>query len=290
MIKTNKERIPIISVIGEISMPIRRFPYTISHEGELFAFPGTGGITYNVKVGDKVFGWVGDHIEPGVSIKLKDENENRALNTYACIGNEAIVVSGDAKGSKGYVTGKHGGIEHILVYFSKEVLEKLVIGDKIQIKARGQGLKIEDLDEVIFYNLDPDLLERMTEIGLRIKNGILFFPVTHIISPEIMGSGLGSIATSSGDYDITTQDEESIKKYGLEDLRFGDIVALQNTDNRYGRCLKKGAISIGVVVHSNCVIAGHGPGVTTIATSVKGKIKPVKNKKANIGYLLGILE
>jgi hypothetical protein len=105
-----------------------------------------------------------------------------------------------------------------------------------------------------------------------------------------MGSGLGSIATSSGDYDITTQDEESIKKYGLEDLRFGDIVALQNTDNRYGRCLKKGAISIGVVVHSNCVIAGHGPGVTTIATSVKGKIKPVKNKKANIGYLLGILE
>lgn len=290
MIKTNKERIPIISVIGEISMPIRRFPYTIGHEGDLFAFPGTGGIIYNVKVGDKVFGWVGDHIEPGVSVKLKDENENRALNTYTCIGNEATVVGGDAKGNKGYVTGKHGGIEHILLYFPQSVLEKLVIGDKIQIKARGQGLKIEGLDDIIFYNLDPEILERMSEIGLKIKNGVLQFPVTHIISPEIMGSGLGSITTSSGDYDITTQDKESIKRYGLEDLRFGDIVALIDTDNRYGRCFKKGAISIGVIVHSNCVIAGHGPGVTTIATSIKGEINPIKDKKANIGYILEILE
>ncbi|MEO0102169.1 MAG: DUF4438 domain-containing protein [candidate division WOR-3 bacterium] len=284
-LKTNKVNLPCISVMGEVAPPKRRFPYTIDYKGEPKVFPGTGGIIYNIKVGDRVFGWVGDHLEPGVSIKVKDEDENRALNTYACIGNSAKVISGEAKGEKGFVTGKHGGIEHILVYFPEEVLEKLAIGDKIQIKAIGQGLAIEDFPWVKFYNLDPDLLARIDPV---IKNGFLYFPVTHTLPPEIMGSGLGGATTSTGDYDITTQDEGMIKKWRLDELRFGDIVCLQDTDNTYGRCLRKGAVSIGVVVHANCVIAGHGPGVTTIATSSRGRIKPILNKKANIAhYLLG---
>ena len=71
-------------------------------------------------------------------------------------------------------------------------------------------------------------------------------------------------------------------------LKFGDIVAIEDTDNSFGRCFKPGAMTIGVVVHSDCVLAGHGPGVTTIATSKEGKIKPVINKNANIGYYLKI--
>ncbi len=282
-IKTNKDKLPVISVLGEVAPPKRRFPYTIDHEGKPKVFPGTGGIVYNIKVGDRVFGWVGDHLEPGVSIRVKDEDENRALNIYTCIGNSAKVVSGEAKGANGFVTGKHGGIEHILVYFEEETLEKLVIGDKIQIKACGQGLEIENLPGVKFYNLDPHLLEKLV---IEIRKGILFFPVTHILPPEVMGSGLGSLSTASGDYDITTQDEKTIKKLRLGELRFGDIVCLLDTDNTYGRCLKKGAVSIGVVVHANCVIAGHGPGVTTIATSQEGKIRPIFNKKANIANYL----
>ncbi len=103
-----------------------------------------------------------------------------------------------------------------------------------------------------------------------------------------MGSGLGSETAASGDYDITTQDPEMIEKYGLNKIRFGDIVYLENTDNTFGRCYKKGAGTVGVVVHADCVIAGHGPGVCTIATSVKGKIKPIINKNANIAYYLKI--
>lgn len=286
MIKTNAEKIIKISVIGQIASPTRRQNYRLTHQGEPTVFPGTGGITYNVQVGDLVFGWVGDHIEPGVSIKNKDESENRALNLYTCIGNTAYVISGEAKGKTGIVTGKHGGIEHILVWFPKPVIEKLAIGDQIQIRAQGQGFIVYDLPDVKFFNLDPELFFK---INPKIKNGVIEFPVTHILPPTIMGSGLGSETAASGDYDITTQDESAIKQYQLNTLRFGDIVFLQDTDNTYGRCYKKGASSVGVVVHANCVIAGHGPGVTTIATSVKGKIKPIINKNANIAKYLDII-
>lgn len=285
--KTNREKLVVISVLGEVASPRPRTPYRITHDGEPKVFPGTGGITYNIKVGDLALGWVGDHIEPGVSIRNLNEKdyENSGLNLYACIGNPAFVVSGDAKGAKGYVTGKHGGIEHVLVWFDKETLEKLVIGDKIQIRACGQGLEIEDFPLVKFYNLDPELFDKM---GVKLVNGVLEYPVTHIIPPELMGSGLGSISAASGDYDITTQDNELINRLGLFKLRFGDVVFLADTDNTYGRCFKKGAASVGVVVHSNCVIAGHGPGVTTIATSAQGAIKPIINKDANIANYLNL--
>jgi len=103
-----------------------------------------------------------------------------------------------------------------------------------------------------------------------------------------MGSGLGSASVASGDYDITTADSETIHKLGIDKLRFGDIVAIDNTDNRYGRCYRKGAVTIGVVVHSDCILAGHGPGVTTIMTAKTGKIAPVVDKKANIAHYLGL--
>ncbi|MEO0132135.1 MAG: DUF4438 domain-containing protein [candidate division WOR-3 bacterium] len=285
MLKTNKDKLIVISVIGQIASPTRRQNYRLNHQGEATVFPGTGGITYNVKVGDPVFGWVGDHIEPGVSVKNKDENENRALNLYSCIGNKAYVLTGEAKGSIGVVTGKHGGIEHILIWFPDRVIEKLTIGDTIQIRACGQGLQVINLPEVKFFSIDPNLL---IKINPQLKNGYLEFPVAHIIPPVLMGSGLGSETAASGDYDITTQDYNMIKTLKLESLRFGDLVYLADTDNTYGRCYKQGAASVGVVVHSDCIIAGHGPGVTTIATSATGKIRPKLNKNANIAYYLNL--
>ena len=108
-----------------------------------------------------------DHVEPGVSVKNIERADsytqgyNRTFNALACIGNEALIVSGDAKGEKGVVTGKHGGIEHILIDFPPETLERLVIGDKILVKAYGQGLELLDYPEIKVMNLDPDLLLKM---------------------------------------------------------------------------------------------------------------------------------
>lgn len=281
--KTNSEKLVKMSVQGLVSPPLKRQQFTVKNDGEPVILPGVGGITYNVKVGDSVMGWVGDHVEPGVSVKISGSNEklleNSALNILTCIGNKARVVSGDAKGAEGFVTGKHGGIEHVLVYFDDETLEKLIIEDKILFKSWGLGLKIDELPEVKVMNLDPDL---MAKLPLKANHGVLEIPVAGIIPPELMGSGLGSASAYSGDYDLTTADRVILEELGLANLRFGDFVALTDTDNSFGRCFKRGAVSIGVVVHSDCVLAGHGPGITTVFTSATGKIKPVVSKSANL--------
>src|SRR5690554_5042245 len=119
MVKYNRDKLVMISVQGEVSHPKQRSnPYRIdTRTGIPKVLPGTGGITYNKKIGDICTGFQADHVEPGVTLKLKDEMENGGLNVLACVGNTARVVSGDAKGDTGYVTGKHGGAEHVMVYF-----------------------------------------------------------------------------------------------------------------------------------------------------------------------------
>ena len=290
MLRTNISHLVKISVVGEVASPIMgKSPYRISADGHPLVLPGVGGITYNVRVGDLATGWEADHVEPGVSIKNKEKDErfpegaNTALNVLSCVGNEVLVTTGDAKGDKGIVTGKHGGIEHVLVDFQPEVLEKLVIADKTIIKAFGVGLKLLDFPEVKIMNLAPRFLEA---IPVKSTGDKLEIPVTHKIPATIMGSGLGANQTYSGDYDIQLFDENMRAKYGLDDLRLGDLVAIMDADHSYGRIYKEGAVSIGIVTHSDCVISGHGPGVTTFFTSSSGKIVPKINSKANIAVLL----
>lgn len=278
MLKTNKEKVVKWSAQGKVHHPTGG-TYRITHEGKPMILPATGGISYNVKIGDSAFGWAGDHVEPGVSMRNENTNENAALMTFACIGNEAKIISGDAKGKKGYVTGMHGGIDHVLVYFDEETLEDLAIDDKIQIKAYGQGLQLTDHQDVHVMSIDPDLFEKL---GIKEVDGKLQVPVVAKVPPYLMGSGIGSGNGYSGDYDIMTADTEEIKRLGLDQLRFGDLVLLQDCDNSYGRGYLKGAVSIGVVVHSDCVKAGHGPGITTIMVSKTPLIEGVIDQEANI--------
>ena len=290
MIRTNADKLVKISVMGEVSSPIfARSAYRISADGKPMVLPGVGGITYNIRVGDLATGWMADHVEPGVSVKNKERSEgspsaaNMALNILACVGNEAKVASGDAKGEKGVVTGKHGGIEHVLVDFTPDVMEKMLIGDKILIKAFGVGLQLLDYPDIKVMNMDPRFLEA---IDPQPNGDKLEIPVTHVIPAAVMGSGLGADQTYSGDYDIQLFDKSTVEKYGLEDLRLGDLVAIQDADHSYGKIYRKGAISVGIVVHSDCVISGHGPGVTTLFTSPNGKIIPQIDPDANIAKLL----
>jgi hypothetical protein len=274
------------SVVGQVSSPtFSRTPYVISADGRPLVLPSVGGITYNVRGGDPALGWSADHVEPGASIintekSIGSWSPNSGLNTLACAGNEVKVISGDAKGAKGVVIGKHGGIEHVIVDFPSTTLDKMVVGDKMQVKAYGTGMILTNYyPEIHAMNISPDLLSK---IPLKEVKGTLGFPVTHIVPAAIMGSGLGSNHSYSGDYDIQMFDNKIVKKHGLGTLRFGDFVAITDADHSYGRIYRTGAVSIGIVVHSDCVIAGHGPGVMTVLTSSKGKIKPVINKKSNL--------
>jgi hypothetical protein len=218
--------------------------------------------------------------------KKPKEHPNIGLQVFSCAGNKAKVISGDAKGAIGYVIGHHGGSEHVIVDFPREVKEDLNYDDKIIIFARGQGLKLIKYPDIMLYNLDPMLLKKM-----KIKKSgktKLEVPVTTIVPAVCMGSGVGAAHVAKGDYDIMTSDPETVKEYQLDKIRFGDFVALMDHDNRYGRAYRMGAITIGVVVHSDCLSAGHGPGVTTIMTCKTPLIKPVINPQANIADLLKI--
>jgi hypothetical protein len=290
MLRTNADKLVKISVMGEVASPlVGRSIYNISATGTPSVLPGVGGITYNLRVGDPACGWEADHVEPSVSVENKEndprsgQGANAAFNVLSCVGNEATVVNGDAKGSKGVVTGKHGGIEHVLVDFPLETLEKLMLGDKILVKAYGVGLKLTDHPDIKVMNIDPCFLEALKP---KAKGEKLEVSVTHMIPAAIMGSGLGSNHAYSGDYDIQLFDEKIIEQYGLENLRLGDLVAIIDADHSFGRIYRQGAISVGIVVHTNCVTAGHGPGVTSLMTSPSGKIIPEIDAKANIASLL----
>lgn len=285
MLKTNKDKLVCQSVVGEITSPLGGVnPYRISPDGTADIYPGVGGITYNLRIGDLAGGLFADHVEPGVSISNftkvgGQDGPNRALNQFSCAGNIAKVISGDAKGKTGRVTGKHGGIEHVLVDFEPDVLEELAIGDKIQIKACGCGLQIEG-SPVRTINLDPALLKTIKPV-LK-KDGWLEVSVTHTIPARIMGSGIGSSHSHSGDYDIQLFDEATVSEFGLDDLRLGDFVAITDADATYGRIFKTGGVVIGIVVHSDCVLAGHGPGVMVTMSSRDGLIVPKIDPNANL--------
>jgi hypothetical protein len=290
MLRTNEDKLVKISVVGEVVSPVfGRDVYRITAQGNPVVLPGVGGITYNIRVGDPASGWQADHVEPGVSVENKEndprfgQGANAAFNVLSCVGNEATIISGEAKGSKGVVTGKHGGIEHVLVDVQPEVMDKLVIGDKFLVKAFGVGLQLLDAPHVTVMNLDPKFLKALKP---RLKGNKLEVPVSHIVPAAIMGSGLGANQTYSGDYDIQLFDEKVRTQFGLDDLRLGDLVAIIDADHTFGRIYKQGAISVGITVHTNCVIAGHGPGVTTLFTSSTGKIIPRIDKKANIASIL----
>jgi hypothetical protein len=290
MLRTNADKLVKISVMGEVASPVvSRSVYNVSATGTPSVLPGVGGITYNIRVGDLACGWEADHVEPCVSVENKEndprygQGANAAFNVFSCVGNDAVVVNGDAKGAKGIVTGKHGGIEHVLVDFQPETVEKLMLGDKVLVKGYGVGLKLLDFPDVKVMNIDPSFLKTLKPMAQGKK---LEIPVTHMVPAAIMGSGLGANQTFSGDYDIQLFDEKVIEQYGLEDLRLGDLVAIIDADHSFGRIYRQGAITVGIVVHTNCVTAGHGPGVTSLFTSATGKIIPRIDAKANIAKLL----
>jgi len=289
MLKTNEGKVVEFLLQCHPGYPKGTSSWRLDHDGSPFLLPSIGGITVNIQVGDSAFDWAGDHVEPGVSCTCDTnkpmEHPNSSFQLYSCVGNMAKVITGETKGATGYVIGHHGGSEHVIVDFPREVKEKLTYDDKIIIFSKGLGLKLADYPNVMTYNLAPSLLKKMKikEVGPKLK-----VPVTTMVPAVCMGSGIGSAHVASGDYDIMTSDPETVEEYKLNKIRFGDFVALMDHDNRYGRAYRKGAVTIGIIVHSDCLRAGHGPGVATLMTCKTSLIEPIIDSKANIADILGI--
>jgi hypothetical protein len=285
-VTTNRSRLVVQVLTAQVAPPILGPSlYDVGADGVPRILPSVGGITLNVRVGDGAFGFAADHVEPAVSVRHPDEKVNRAFCTLACIGNVATVVSGEAKGERGVVTGKHGGVEHVMVDFSPAAMERMQLGDTISVRAVGLGLEIEGAGDVKIFNCDPDLFDKL---GVERDGERLRMRVARRIPARVMGSGLGRQTVSRGDYDIGCFDPATVSEFGLDELRLGDLVAITDADNSFGRVYRGGAVTIGVVAHGASFIAGHGPGVTTLVTSASGAIETLVDARANLATILDL--
>jgi hypothetical protein len=283
-LKSNADQLVSVSVMGQIASPgfpgLPAEPYRLDSDGRPFLLPTYGGIVYNVSVGDSAYGWLADTVHPGVSISLRDENGNRGLNLFACVGNTAVVMSGDAKGARGVVTGKSGRFsEHVIVHFSKADREKMAIGDRIVIRSKGVGMALADHPGVKLKSCSPELID-----GLEVTtapNGRLAVPVVAVVPPHLVGAGSG-LTSEGGSIHIQSQDREALREAGLDQLRLGDIVALADTDSSWNHGYLRGGVGIGVIGQGDSPRAGYGPGVTLLMTSATSGLEPVVTPGVNL--------
>ncbi len=269
-------------VAGYVSQPSFKNPgYIPDNDGKSVIYPGMFGVVNNVKIGDKAFGWAGDHIEPGVSIDSEHINEHFALHYMVCTGNKAIVRSGEAKGSIGIVTGEHA---RNLVHFEQKTLDKICVGDQIDIITHGRGLKLLDFPDIELKKIDPNLLKSM---NLKIVDKKLIVDVAMELPIRIMGSG-AELNSEYVDQDLMSGDRSLMKKLKIDQMRLGDLIVINHADHRWGRSFKKDYISIAICIHGDSVMTGHGPGIMTIMTGKRKNLGWKINKKANIKNILKV--
>lgn len=282
-LKTNEAALVEMAVSGVITTPAVRPGQYIPHpDGTATVLPGMYGITYNVRCGDRAFGWAGDHVEPGVSID-DDANLGRhhALHYLNCIGNEAMVTSGMAAGARGVVVGEHA---RILVQFSPEAHDMMAPGDRIQVMTKGQGLALEDYPGVALKKMSPRLFHAL---GITEDNGRLQVNVAMELPIRIMGSG-AELNSEYVDQDLMSGDRALMAELGIDQMRLGDVIAIRHADHHWGRSYRKDAVSICLCIHGDSVMTGHGPGILTLMTARNGEIDFTVDPRANLSDLLDL--
>ena len=288
MLKTNQADLVAVSVAGAIAHPgyagLPAEPYRLAANGTPFLLPTYGGIVYNVSVGDSAFGWAADCIHPGISIRQADDLKNRGLNVFACIGNRAKLMTGQAQGTVGVVTGKSGRFsEQVIVHIPKAARERMAVGDQIIIRSEGIGLVLTDHPEIVLKGIAPNLL---SALALR-EAGALEVGVVARIPAHLAGAGLG-LTSEGGSLHMQSTDRAELARLGLDGLRLGDLVALEDTDSRYNHGYLRGGMSIGVVCATDGPRAGYGPGIAVLMTAPAGQLGAFIDASANIADLLGL--
>jgi hypothetical protein len=205
-----------------------------------------------------------------------------ALQFLACVGNEVRVVSGPAAGAVGHVIGQHA---YVLVDFAEPELASVTTGDQVTVLAFGQGLALADHPAITVKNADPRLIAEMPG-GTR-PDGTLEVHVAARVPAEAIGAGAGMISEYAntdlmGAYAGLGED----LSLGLEGLRVGDIVALEDSDHRFGRGFRAGYLTIGVISTGQCMLFGHGPGPSTLMSGPAEAFHLVDDPDANLASWL----
>jgi hypothetical protein len=282
-VASNAHRLVTQVLTGEVWPPLAdRHGYRVGPDGQPFVLPGMGGVTLGVHCGDPATGYASDHLEPGASVRHRNAGANMALQFLTCVGNEVTVESGPAEGAVGHVIGQHA---YVLVDFPAAAMASITTGDQVSVTAVGQGLALTEHPEVTVKNCSLGLLSGMP--GGTAADGRLEVHVAMVVPAEAVGAGAGMVSEYAntdlmGAY-AGLGDDLSL---GLEGLRIGDIVALQDSDHRYGRGYRPGFLTIGVISTGQCLLFGHGPGPSTLMSGPAEAFEVVTDPAANLATWL----
>ena len=281
-VASNVDRLVTQILAGEVWPPLAdRHAFRVDPDGRPFVLPGMGGVTLGVHCGDPATGYAGDHVEPGLSVRHREPGPNYALQYLSCVGNRLRVASGPAAGAEGFVIGQHA---YVLVDMAEAAMQGVTTGDQVTIFAQGQGLVLADHPEIVVKNVSPRLLELLG--GGTAGDGRLEVHVAATVPPEAIGAGAGMISEFAntdlmGAYAGLGED----LSLGLEGLRIGDIVALEDQDHRYGRGYREGWLTIGVISTGSCQLFGHGPGPSTLMSGPADAFRVIEDADANLAPL-----
>lgn len=278
-VRHNGDRLVRQILTGEVWPPqADRHPYHVGADGAPFLLPGMGGVTLGVHLGDRATGYAADHLEPGLSVRHRDPRANMALQFLASVGNRVQVTAGPAAGAEGFVIGQHA---YVLCDFAEADLERITTGDPVRVEAIGQGLRLSEHPGIHVKNLAPALLAAMPG-GTR-SDGRLEVHVARRVMPDAVGAGSGMAVEYAntdlmGAYAGLSED----LSLGLEGLRIGDLVALEDQDHRFGRGYRQGYLTIGVISTGSCQLLGHGPGPSTLFSGPAECFAVVEDPAANL--------
>lgn len=279
----NRDRLVTQVLTGEVWPALGdRNGYRTDADGHPFLLPGMGAVTLGVHPGDPATGYATDHLEPGLSVRHRDERANMALQFLTCVGNAVTVRSGPSAGAVGRVIGQHA---YVLVDLAEEALTGVTVGDTVTVHARGQGLRLTEHPDVVVKNTDPDLLDLLgIETG---ADGRLQVPVATRVPAAAVGAGAGMYSEfANTDLMGAYPGQKADLSLGLEGLRVGDLVALDDQDHRFGRGYRPGFTTIGVISTGHCRLFGHGPGASTLLSGPSSAFDVRIDDAANLAAAL----
>ncbi|SEQ55360.1 DUF4438 family protein [Microlunatus flavus] len=257
-------------------------PYRIDVDGHPYVPVGDGGIVLGVALGDLVTSAVGDHVAPGVSVGHPDQPARHALTAYGCVGNPVVVRSGAAAGAEGRVFGKRGEDGRLLVWLPDEALERLRPGDGFSVRAHGQGATLDGLpDGVALLNLDPWLAPAL---GIRLGADGVEVGVRGVVPSRLAGNGIGRPA-QQWDVDLAFPAGDPL----LAVLRLGDLLAVADLDVRHNMGYRRGHVTVGLVVHGDSPMPGHGPGLVPLLCGPAALLRAVPDAQTHEGLTVNAL-
>jgi hypothetical protein len=88
-------------------------------------------------------------------------------------------------------------------------------------------------------------------------------PVRTVLPAEAAAAGIGM---PSARFNMDLNSGQGRVEALARDLGFGDLLAVEDQDHRFGRRLARGWLAVGVICHGRTIAGGHGLGFMTLLT------------------------